>query len=49
MEQYTTEQLKALAFDNIKNAEIAQANIKAITQEIERREKEAPKESPKKK
>jgi hypothetical protein len=49
MEKYTTEQLKAVGFDEMRKLEIAKANIVAINQELEKREKEVPKETPKKK
>jgi len=37
MEKFTTEQLKALVYDNLVNIEQAQNNIKLINQEIAKR------------
>lgn len=40
MKEYTTLELKALAYDQIANIEKAQANLKAINEELLKREHE---------
>jgi hypothetical protein len=50
MEQYTNEQLKAIAYDNLVAIERSQLEIKLINEELAKRAKEVPtEEKPKKK
>lgn len=39
MEQYTTEQLKAMGYDEIQKLQIAQSNIQIINAELDKRAK----------
>lgn len=49
MEKYTTQELKAMGFDEIQKLNITQNNIQIINAELEKRAKEVVEEKPKKK